>query len=71
MSHLKKYSGYSISAASLVAAFVIALDRYAEFATGAESFASWAIPPVFLFAMAVTALVTVRLGHPDEGETHA
>ena len=71
MSNLKKTTGYSISAASFVAAFAIGLDRYTEFAAGAESFASWAIPPVFLFAMAMTALVAVRLGHPDEGETHA
>ena len=71
MSNLKKTTGYSISAASFVAALAIALDRFAEFAAGAESFASWAIPPVFLFAMAMTALVAVSLGHPEEGETHA
>ena len=71
MSNLKKTTGYSLSAASLVAALTIALDRYAEFAAGAESFASWAIPPVFLFAMAMTALVAVKLGHSDEGEANA
>ena len=71
VSNLKNYSGYSVSVASLMAAILIAFDRYAELAGGAESFSSWAIPPMFLFSLAVTALIAVRLGHPDEGETHA
>ncbi|MEO1647364.1 MAG: hypothetical protein AAFR32_00935 [Pseudomonadota bacterium] len=71
MSNLRKHAGYSIAAASLAGATLIALDRYAEFAAGAESFASWAIPPVFLFALALAAFVTVKLGHPDEGDTRA
>ncbi|MEO0691044.1 MAG: hypothetical protein AAFY51_12195 [Pseudomonadota bacterium] len=71
MSNLRKHSGYSIGAASLAGAIMIALDRYGEFAAGAESFASWAIPPVFLFALALTAFVTVKLGHPVEGDTRA
>ena len=71
MSNLKKYSGYSIGAASAFAALALMGDRYAEFAVGAESLASWALPPLVLFAMAASAVVVTKLGHPDEGETHA
>ncbi|MEM7664391.1 MAG: hypothetical protein AAF250_00910 [Pseudomonadota bacterium] len=71
MSGLKKKAGYSISAVFVAAALALSVDRYGEFAAGAESFASWMIPPMVLFAIAVASLVTTQLGHPYKGDNHA
>ena len=71
MSALKKNTGYSASVASAVAAIALAVDRYGEFAVGAESFASWALPPLALVALTVMSLTIVKLGYPAKDETHA
>ncbi len=71
MSGLKKPTGYAISAASATGALALLVDRYGEFVTGAESFASWSLPPLALAVLAVSTLVTVKLGHPSKSETDA
>ncbi|WP_108790505.1 hypothetical protein [Erythrobacter sp. Alg231-14] len=67
----KKTIGYSISAGSAVAAIALAVDRYGEFAVGAESFASWAIPPLAFAALTATTFAAVKLGYPAKEETDA
>ena len=71
MSALKKTTGYSISAASAAAAIALAVDRYGEFALGAESLASWGLPSLALAMISASALVAVKLGYPAQGATDA
>ncbi|WP_298333671.1 hypothetical protein [uncultured Erythrobacter sp.] len=71
MSALKKTTGYLISAAFAAAAIVLTVDRYGEFAVGAESFASWVIPPLALAVLTVASFTAVKLGYPKRDETHA
>jgi len=71
MSALKKTTGYSISAASAAAAIALAVDRFGEFAVGAESFASWVVPPLALAALTAASFAAVKLGYPAKDETHA
>ena len=70
MSALKKTTGYSISAASAAAAIALAVDRYAEFAGGAESFASWGLPPVAMAALAIASFAAAKLSYPAKDEAH-
>lgn len=66
-----KIAGYSIASVSVLAALALIIDRYGEYATGAESLTSWALPPAFLFALAASTLAFVKLGHPSESENDA
>ena len=71
MSALKKTTGYSISAGSAAAAIALAVDRYGEFAGGAESFASWGLPPLAMAALAIASFAAVKLGYPAKEDIHA
>ena len=71
MSALKKTTGYSISAASAAAAIALGVDRFGEFAAGAERFASWGLPPVAMAALAIASFAAVKLGYPAKEDTHA
>ncbi len=71
MSHLKKRTGYSISGLAAGSAALLATDRFAEFASGAEGLLSYGLPPVVMMALSVTAFVIVKAGHPAESNRHA
>ena len=71
MSIVKKRTGYSISATAVFVAAVMLIDRYPEYATGAEGLISWALVPAILAVLAVTSVALVGLGHASESENDA
>ena len=71
MSIVKKRTGYSISATAVVVATVMLVDRYPEYAAGAESLISWTLVPAILAALAVTSIALVGLGQSSESENDA